>query len=106
MDGFAYDNPAGIAWKNLPVDTSYQNSYTISSSSWAGGIETLNVTGLPNIQSLMGAFQLSWSQFGLHCRCYVRVQQRNTDDRIEFDHRSLCTGLKSWRELHRCDAIP
>ena len=59
VDGFAYDNPAGIAWKNLPVDTSYQNSYTISSSSWAGGIETLNVTGLPNIQSLMGAFQLS-----------------------------------------------
>lgn len=58
--GFAYDNPAEIAWRNLPVDSSFQHTYTITASSWAGGTETLTVSGLPaSAQHVLGAFQLS-----------------------------------------------
>lgn len=58
--GFANDIPAGLAWINLPVDSTYQTSHAITGSSWAGGVETLNVTGLPaSTEHLMGAFQLS-----------------------------------------------
>lgn len=67
VGGYAYDNPARIAWQNLPVDTTYQHSYTISSSSWAGGVETLTFAGsvLPNTTHLMGPFQLS----GVNAAC-------------------------------------
>lgn len=59
VNGYAYDVPSAVAWKNLPVDTTYQNSYMITGSSWSGGIEKLTVTSLPNIEHLMGPFQLS-----------------------------------------------
>jgi hypothetical protein len=61
VDGYAYSNPAAIAFSNLPVDTTYQKSYTIASSSWSSGTETLtfNSSVLPNGTHLMGAFQLS-----------------------------------------------
>lgn len=44
VNGFAYDNPAYLAWLNLPTDTTWQNSYTVTGSSWSGGTETLTVT--------------------------------------------------------------
>jgi hypothetical protein len=59
VNGYAYDIPAQVAWQNLPIDTTYQNSYTITSSSWSGGIETLTISGLPNTTHLMGGFQLN-----------------------------------------------
>lgn len=61
VNGHGYDIPAAIAWLNLPVDPTYQHSYTISSSSWSAGIETLTFSSnvLPNTTHLMGAFQLS-----------------------------------------------
>jgi hypothetical protein len=59
VNGHAYDIPAQVAWANLPVDTTYQNWYTITGSSWSNGTETLTVSGLPNITHLMGPFQLS-----------------------------------------------
>jgi hypothetical protein len=59
VNGYAYDNPASIAFKNLPVDPAYQNSYTITASSWSGGVETLTISGLPNVTHLMGPFQIS-----------------------------------------------
>ena len=66
VKGYAYDIPAAIAWLNLPVDTTYQHSYTITSSGWSGGIETITVSGLPSYScggsapcDLLGAFQLS-----------------------------------------------
>jgi hypothetical protein len=34
VNGHSYDVPAAIAFKNLPIDTSYQNSYTITASVW------------------------------------------------------------------------
>lgn len=55
--GHAYDIPAAVAWKTLPIDTTYQSSYTITGSSWSGGTETLTVSGLPNTPK--GEFQIS-----------------------------------------------
>jgi hypothetical protein len=67
-NGFAYDVPSAVAWKNLPIDTTYQNSYTILSSAWSGGIETLTFTSgvLPsNVNHIMGGFRTS----GLNSAC-------------------------------------
>ncbi len=57
--GHAYDIPAALAWENLPVDPTYQSSYSITGSSWSGGTETLTISNPPNLEHLMGAFQLS-----------------------------------------------
>lgn len=59
VNGTAYDNPASVAWQNLPLDPTYQGSYSITSSSWSGGTETLTVSGIPNAHHLMGKFQVS-----------------------------------------------
>lgn len=63
VNGHAYDIPAEVAFMNLPIDSTYQNSYTITGSSWSGGTETLTVSGLPNPGSspghVMGGFQVS-----------------------------------------------
>jgi len=64
VNGFAYDIPASIAWQNLPIDTTYQNSYSITNSSWSSGTETLTVSGLPNVTHLMGPFQISGTGSG------------------------------------------
>jgi len=59
-NGYAYDIPASLAYQHLPVDTSYQNSYTITGSSWSNGTETLTVSGLPSSsEHIMGGFQIS-----------------------------------------------
>jgi hypothetical protein len=60
VNGYAYDTPASVAWQNLPVDTTYQSSYTVTGSSYSSGTETLTVSGLPSgSDHIMGAFQLS-----------------------------------------------
>lgn len=72
VSGYAYDIPAYVAWQNLPIDSTYQNSYTITSSSWSSGTETLTVSGLPTGNCggsapchLMGGFQTS----GVNAAC-------------------------------------
>jgi len=59
INGYAFDNPAHLAWRTLPIDTSYQKSYSITGSSWSGGIETLNISTLPGGNAIMGPFQIS-----------------------------------------------
>jgi len=59
VNGTAYDAPAAIAFQNLPIDPNYQNSYSITGSSWSGGTETLTVSGLPNVGHLIGGFQIT-----------------------------------------------
>jgi hypothetical protein len=64
--GTAYDVPAAVAYKNLPVDTTRQNSYTITGSSWSSGTETLTVSGLPaSTANLRGGFRFS----GVNAAC-------------------------------------
>ena len=55
-NGHAYDIPAALAWKYLPIDPAYQSSYTFTGS-WSGGTETLTVSGFPT--GAVGAFQIS-----------------------------------------------
>ena len=57
--GTAYDIPAAVAFKSLPIDTTFQKPYSITASIWVNGIETLTIIGLPNITHLMGPFQIS-----------------------------------------------
>jgi hypothetical protein len=47
VNGHAYDVPAAIADINLPVDTSLQNSFTITSSSWSSSTTTCSLNGAP-----------------------------------------------------------
>ncbi len=56
--GYAYDIPAAVAWQNLPIDTTYQSSYSITGSSWSGGVETLTISGLPGSKPPVGEFQV------------------------------------------------
>jgi hypothetical protein len=58
VNGTAYDIPAAVAFKTLPIDPTYQTSYRITGSSWSNGIETLTVSGLPT-GHLMGGFQIT-----------------------------------------------
>lgn len=55
VSGTAYDIPAAVAWKALPVDTAYQNSYTVTGSSYSGTTETLTVT-IPAGWHIQGGF--------------------------------------------------
>lgn len=59
LGGYGTDNPASIAWMHLPIDTTLQNSYAITASSWSGGIETLTVSSLPGTKYMLGPFQFS-----------------------------------------------
>ena len=60
VNGTAYDIPASIAFADLPIDTAYQNTYSITGSSYTGTTETLTVTGLPSGSvHLMGPMQLT-----------------------------------------------
>ncbi len=54
--GHAYDIPAAVAFKNLPIDSAYQGSYSITGSSWSSGVETLTVSGFAQNQ---GGFQIT-----------------------------------------------
>ena len=59
VNGTAYDIPSAIAFKNLPIDSSYQNSYGITGSSWSGGTETLTISGFPTTSHIIGGFQIT-----------------------------------------------
>jgi len=55
--GLAYDIPAALAWKDLPIDTTYQSSYTITGSSYSSGTETLTISGFSGTP--VGEFQVT-----------------------------------------------
>jgi len=58
--GHANDIPAALAWKYLPIDTSYQATYSITGSTWSGGTETLTISGgFPGGFTPKGEFQLT-----------------------------------------------
>lgn len=66
--GLAYDNPAAVAHKNLPIDTNYQNSFAVSGATWSGGVETItvNLSTIDNgsNEHTMGGFRLSGAPSG------------------------------------------
>lgn len=87
VSGYAYDIPAEVAWSNLPVDSTYQHTYTVTASSWSAsctGIasttyacETLTVTGLPSSNlHVQGAFQVS----GMNSACTTGATFGNSSE--------------------------
>ena len=43
VGGHANNIPAEICYANAPVDTSYQNSYSVNAASWSSGTATVNI---------------------------------------------------------------
>lgn len=60
--GTAYDIPSVVAQKNLPIDTTFQQSFSIASSSYNAGTQTMTLTlssGPSATTHMMGGFQIS-----------------------------------------------
>jgi len=92
VNGTAYDIPASIAFKNLPIDPNYQKSYSITASIWAGGIETLTVSGLPNTTHLLGPFQLSGACSSGTGEFYITVSTSTTISYALASNPGSCAG--------------
>lgn len=95
VNGHAYDIPAAVAYRNLPIDSALQNSFTITASTWSnsasacaivsGGpstgtvpceILTVSMSSINNgsAQHIIGGFQLS----GVNSACIPpEVPQNN-----------------------------
>jgi hypothetical protein len=115
--GYGYDIPAAIAYKNLPVDAGYQNSYTITGSNWSGGTETLTVSGLPSSNKYtMGGFQTS----GMNSACLpssgVSYTGRSDGEilmtgssattisyALASNPNTSCTGTMKWPDVRQFD---
>lgn len=101
---YANDIPATIAWKTLPIDTSYQNTYPITGSSWSGGVETFTVS-LPSGTHIMGGFQFSgtcanFSPFG------ELQMSSSTSTSISFNltaNPGTCSGNVLWPDVRQFD---
>lgn len=73
ISGYAYDIPAAVAFKNLPIDPTLQGSFTIAASSWSATscasqvttitgpceILTINMTAAGGTYHVVGPFQIS-----------------------------------------------
>jgi hypothetical protein len=104
VNGTAYDVPASIAFQNLPIDTSYQKSYTITSSNWSSGTETLTVSSLPNTTHLMGPFQVS----GGNCstgtgEAYMTASTSTTVSYALASNPGSCTGTMKFPDVRQFD---
>jgi peptidoglycan hydrolase-like protein with peptidoglycan-binding domain len=79
--GLAYNIPAAVAWATLPIDTSYQKSYTVTGATSTqqtgtycteSGLSspcykvTLSVSGLPSLAPV-GAFEVGGMPSGYAC---------------------------------------
>jgi hypothetical protein len=115
-NGYAYDVPAAVAWKTLPIDTNYQVSYTVSGSSWSGGTETLTVSGFPTGHATMGGFQVT----GMNAACYpssgVSYTGRSDNEMLMTNATATevqyaltsnpgasCTGTLKWPDVRQFD---
>lgn len=114
VSGHADRIPALIAFMSLPVNPSLQNSYTITSSSWAGGVETLNFSGgtpYNSIAGFMGAFSFS----GVNASCSVGAALANgsilmtgsSPNSVTYVLPSnpgvQCTGTMKWPDVLQFD---
>jgi hypothetical protein len=111
LNGHAYDNPAHLAWNTLPVDTSYQNSYSITGSSWSGGKETLTVSGLPsNKNDIIGPLQIkggNCATTGAGTAAGSEVQMTGSSTTtISYAlaaNPGTCTGTALWPDVRQFD---
>jgi len=112
---YANDIPAAVAWKKLPIDTSFQNSYTVTGSSWSstnGGIETLTVSALPTGEYTMGGFQLQ----GAPNSCFPNstpqelLMEASTTTTVSYllpgasgPATGACNGTMKWPDVRQFD---
>jgi hypothetical protein len=111
VNGFAYDNPAALAYYHLPVDTSYQNSYTITGSSWTSGTETLTVSGLPgNANDIIGPLQISGGSCATSgagtatgAEVFMTGSTTTTIKYALASNPGSCTGTMLWPDVRQFD---
>lgn len=102
--------PALLAWQTLPVDTSMQNSYSITGSNWSGGIETLTVSGLPGGTQIMGPLQIiggacATSGAGTATGAEVAITG-STSTTVSYalaSNPGTCTGTMLWPDVRQFD---
>jgi hypothetical protein len=115
LNNYANDIPAAIAWKNLPIDTTFQASYTVSSSSWSGGTETLHVATMPITYPISG-FQLTGAPAACSPTSGVSFTGRpdgeilitqSTTTTIQYslaiNPGTSCTGTVKWPDVRQFD---
>ncbi len=116
VNGHAYDIPAKLAWQYLPTDSTYQNSYTVTGSSYSGTTETLTVT-IPGGWHIQGGFTPpAWSSA---CNPTSGLSYTGRDDdeilmtaststTISYELASnpgtSCTGTIKWPDVRQFDA--
>jgi hypothetical protein len=65
LTGHAYPIPAEIAYNDLPIDTSYEKTVSVSAASWSAGVATITLSSVPPLANqgeyhyLAGRFVLS-----------------------------------------------
>lgn len=102
--GSAYDIPAKVAWSNLPIDSTYQSSYTITGSSWSAGIETLTVSGLPSTMHLMGGFQISGGACATgSSEVLITASTSTTVSYVLASNPGSCTGTMLFPDIRQFD---
>ena len=105
--GHAYDNPAALAWQYLPIDATYQNSYSVTGSSWSGGTETLTVSGIPNTNHFDGGFQLSGVSSACNPSGGELLMTSSSTTQVNYALASnpgvSCTGTMKWPDVRQFD---
>jgi hypothetical protein len=112
LNGYADANPAYVAYQNLPILSSYQNSYTVTGSSYSGTTETLTVSGLPSsLTNVMGGFELS----GAATACTAGATLANGEIlmtgsssttvsyTLPSNPGASCTGTLKWPDVRQFD---
>ena len=106
INGYAYDIPAALAFKNLPIDTTYQRSYTVTGSSWSAGKETLTVS-LPSSEHVMGGFQLTGAPTACNPSAAELFMTGSTSTTISYALSSnpgtSCSGTVMWPDVRQFD---
>jgi len=107
IDGHAYDIPAALAYRYLPIDTSYQGSFAVTGSSWSGGIETLTASGLPGGEHLMGGFELTGANSACNPSAGELFMTGSSSTTISYALASnpgtSCTGTVKWPDVREFD---
>jgi hypothetical protein len=100
--GHAYDVPAAVAFTNLPIDSAYQNSYSITGSSWSSGVETLTVSGFTANQQ--GGFQITGAcSSGAAEFLMTASSSTSISYNLASNPGSCAGGTVNWPDVHQFD---
>lgn len=107
VNGHAHDIPASVAWQNLPIDTSFQKSYSVTGSSWSNGTETLTVSGLPTAGHIIGGFQLSGANSACNPSGNELLMTGSSSTTVQYALASnpgiTCTGTMRFPDVRQFD---